>query len=43
MYTKNDIIFEYCMAYYRADRKMFSIEIDRGNKDKSRDVEKFSE
>ena len=43
VYEKNDIIFEYCVAYYRADRKMFSVEIDRENKDKSRDVEKFSE
>jgi hypothetical protein len=43
MYTKSDIIFEYCVAYYRADRKMFSVEIDQENKDKSRNVEKFSE
>ena len=43
VYDQNDIIFEYCVSYYRVYRYTFSTEIDRGKKDKSREVEKIFE
>lgn len=43
VYDQNNVIFEYSIAFYRADRYMFNVEIDSGNQDRLKAARKFQE